>query len=71
MGVARDLGFLNCPATPWIDMRELDDYPPEQVVPVSTGSQGEPMSAAVPDRRGTTTMWCRSSRATPSYCVFH
>jgi ribonuclease J len=45
MGVARDLGFLKVPGDTLIDMRELDDYPPEQVVLVSTGSQGEPMSA--------------------------
>ncbi|WP_167213504.1 ribonuclease J [Kribbella shirazensis] len=45
MGVARDLGFLNVPGDTLIDMREVDDYPPEQVVLVSTGSQGEPMSA--------------------------
>ena len=34
-----------CPADTLIDMRDLDNYPPEQVVLVSTGSQGEPMSA--------------------------
>ncbi|HEY9334330.1 MAG TPA: ribonuclease J [Kribbella sp.] len=45
MGVARDLGFLNVPGDTLIDMRDLDNYPPEQVVLVSTGSQGEPMSA--------------------------
>jgi ribonuclease J len=45
MGVARDLGFLTVPGDTLIDMRELDNYPPEQVVLVSTGSQGEPMSA--------------------------
>ncbi|GAB3820340.1 ribonuclease J [Kribbella italica] len=45
MAVARDLGFLKVPGDTLIDMRELDDYPPEQVVLVSTGSQGEPMSA--------------------------
>ncbi|MEV0285529.1 MULTISPECIES: ribonuclease J [unclassified Kribbella] len=45
MAVARDLGFLNVPGDTLIDMRELDNYPPEQVVLVSTGSQGEPMSA--------------------------
>jgi ribonuclease J len=33
------------PGDTLIDMRELDNYPPEQVVLVSTGSQGEPMSA--------------------------
>jgi ribonuclease J len=45
MGVARDLGFLTVPGDTLIDMRELENYPPEQVVLVSTGSQGEPMSA--------------------------
>ncbi|RZT26556.1 ribonuclease J [Kribbella sp. VKM Ac-2569] len=45
MAVARDLGFLNVPGDTLIDMRDLDNYPPEQVVLVSTGSQGEPMSA--------------------------
>ena len=45
MAVARDLGFLTVPGDTLIDMRELDNYPPEQVVLVSTGSQGEPMSA--------------------------
>ncbi|WBQ02493.1 ribonuclease J [Kribbella sp. CA-293567] len=45
MAVARDLGFLKVPGDTLIDMRELDNYPPEQVVLISTGSQGEPMSA--------------------------
>ncbi|MGW6278027.1 ribonuclease J [Kribbella sp. NPDC055071] len=45
MGVARDLGFLHVPGDTLIDMRELENYPPEQVVLISTGSQGEPMSA--------------------------
>ncbi len=50
MGVARDLGYLRIPraGTPgglMVDVREVDDLPPEQVVLVSTGSQGEPMSA--------------------------
>ncbi|HEY3005331.1 MAG TPA: ribonuclease J [Kribbellaceae bacterium] len=45
MGVARDLGFLAVPGDTLIDMRELENYPPEKVVLISTGSQGEPMSA--------------------------
>jgi ribonuclease J len=45
MGVARDLGFLTVPGDTLIDINELDDYPPQKVVLVSTGSQGEPMSA--------------------------
>ena len=45
MGVARDLGYLRVPAGLLVDAREIDDMPPEQVVLVSTGSQGEPLSA--------------------------
>jgi ribonuclease J len=45
MGVARDLGYLRVPGGLMVDVREVDDLPPEEVVLVSTGSQGEPMSA--------------------------
>ncbi len=45
MGVARDLGYLHIPAGLTIDLREAEDMPPRDVVLVSTGSQGEPMSA--------------------------
>jgi ribonuclease J len=45
MAVARDLGYLRVPGGLMVDLREVDDLPPEQVVLISTGSQGEPMSA--------------------------
>ncbi len=45
MGVARDLGYLKVPPNTLVDMRELDNYRPEEVVVISTGSQGEPLSA--------------------------
>jgi ribonuclease J len=45
MGAARDLGYLRVPADMLVDAREIDDLPPEQVVLISTGSQGEPLSA--------------------------
>src|SRR6266567_4216333 len=45
MGVARDLGYLRVPGGLMVEVREVDDLPPEQVVLVSTGSQCEPMSA--------------------------
>ncbi len=45
MGVARDLGFLRVPADMLVDAREIDALPPEDVVLISTGSQGEPLSA--------------------------
>ena len=45
MGVARDLGYLKVPANTLIELKDIDRYPPEKVVIVSTGSQGEPLSA--------------------------
>jgi ribonuclease J len=48
MGVARDLGYLRIPSVHGgllVDMREAEEMPPDQIVLVSTGSQGEPMSA--------------------------
>jgi ribonuclease J len=45
MGVARDLGYLRVPGDLLVDAREIDAYPPEEVVLISTGSQGEPLSA--------------------------
>jgi len=48
MGVARDLGYLRVPSVPGgllVDVRDAEEMPPEQIVLISTGSQGEPMSA--------------------------
>jgi ribonuclease J len=45
MGIARDLGYLTIPPGLVVDNDTLTDLRPEQVVLVSTGSQGEPMSA--------------------------
>ncbi|HEY6315341.1 MAG TPA: ribonuclease J [Streptosporangiaceae bacterium] len=45
MGVARDLGYLRVPGGLLVDLREAEEMPPGHVVLISTGSQGEPMSA--------------------------
>ena len=45
MEVAQKLGYLKLPERILIDIDMLDKYPPEQIVLVTTGSQGEPMSA--------------------------
>ena len=45
MGVARDLGYLRVPGGLLVDLREAEEMPPRDVVLISTGSQGEPMSA--------------------------
>ncbi|HEY2580137.1 MAG TPA: ribonuclease J [Streptosporangiaceae bacterium] len=45
MGVARDLGYLRVPGELVVDLKEAEQLPPDKVVLISTGSQGEPMSA--------------------------
>jgi ribonuclease J len=45
MGIARDLGLLRIPAGLVVGMDEALNLPPERIVMMSTGSQGEPMSA--------------------------
>lgn len=42
---ASELGYLRVPGDRTIRIEEVDEYPPEQVVVMTTGSQGEPMSA--------------------------
>ncbi len=50
--MGRDLGVLKIPDASLIDIEEADKYKPEQVCIVSTGSQGEPMSALALLARG-------------------
>ena len=45
MGIARDLGYLTVPPGLLVDAKALADMPAEKVVLISTGSQGEPLSA--------------------------
>jgi ribonuclease J len=45
MGIARDLGYLDVPPGLLVDAKALADMPAEKVVLLSTGSQGEPLSA--------------------------
>jgi ribonuclease J len=45
MGIARDLGYLRVPPGLIIDPKDLEAYPPEGLVLICTGSQGEPMAA--------------------------
>lgn len=42
--VADELGYLDVPAEAWIELRELQRYRPDQLVLLTTGSQGEPGS---------------------------
>jgi ribonuclease J len=45
MQIASELGYLHVPEEVIVDAKELADLPPERQVLISTGSQGEPMSA--------------------------
>ncbi|MFT3970513.1 MAG: ribonuclease J [Micropruina sp.] len=45
MTVAQELGYLNVPANTLIELKQLENYPDDKVVMISTGSQGEPLSA--------------------------
>jgi ribonuclease J len=45
MGIARDLGLLRIPPGLVVGMDDALALPPERIVMMSTGSQGEPMSA--------------------------
>ncbi len=42
---ARQLGYLDIPEGLVIRLEDVDEHPPEQVCVMTTGSQGEPMSA--------------------------
>ena len=43
--MARDLGLIDLPDRHFVSIEEIDEYPPNEVCIVSTGSQGEPMAA--------------------------
>ena len=45
MTVARELGYLKVPENTLIDLKQIENYRDDEVVIVSTGSQGEPLSA--------------------------
>jgi len=43
--IAMQRGYLRVESGVLISARQLDDYPPEQILVLTTGSQGEPLSA--------------------------
>ena len=45
ISTAMDLGYLSVPEGVIIDLEAMNKYPPEKIVLITTGSQGEPMSA--------------------------
>jgi ribonuclease J len=45
VGIGRTLGHIEVPDGMLVGPREIDDFPDERIVIISTGSQGEPLSA--------------------------
>ncbi len=45
IGAAAELGYMDFPEDVLIDVEEMSRYKPEQLTLITTGSQGEPMSA--------------------------
>ena len=45
ISTAMELGYLSVPEGVIIDLEAMNKYPPEKIVLITTGSQGEPMSA--------------------------
>jgi ribonuclease J len=52
MGIARELGFLNVHPDNVVDIAAAEMLPPDRVVLVTTGTQGEPMAALSRMSRG-------------------
>ncbi|MBV9328366.1 MAG: ribonuclease J [Chloroflexi bacterium] len=50
--VARELGFMDIPEGSLLELREINELPPDQIVLLSTGSQGEPTSVLSRIARG-------------------
>jgi ribonuclease J len=51
--IADELGFLDIPMDMQIGINEIADYPDDEIIMVTTGSQGEPMSALARMAAGT------------------
>ncbi len=45
ISIAQELGYINIPDNTLIELDQMKNYPPEQIVLITTGSQGETMAA--------------------------
>ena len=45
VNIAKSLGLLNIPEGSMLKLAEIDEYRPEEILVLATGSQGEPLSA--------------------------
>lgn len=53
VAIARKLGYLNVPEGMEIDIDEVNTFPDDEIIMITTGSQGEPMSALARMAAGT------------------
>ncbi len=53
VNIAKDLGYIRIPEEMEIDIEQVNDFPDEEVVIITTGSQGEPMAALARMATGT------------------
>ena len=63
--VARQLGYMHIPDGTLVELDEINKYPHDRMVIITTGSQGEPMSALYRMAIPTIKRW-RSARGTRS-----
>ena len=52
-GIARQMGYLHIPPDMLLDIEQVCDYPDDDIIILTTGSQGEPMSALARMSAGT------------------
>ena len=45
IAMAREMGIIDIPESSIVQIEKIKDYPPDKICIISTGSQGEPMSA--------------------------
>ena len=50
--IAKDLGYIHIPEGMEIDIKQINDFKDDEIIIITTGSQGEPMSALARMSRG-------------------
>jgi len=50
--IAKDLGYIHIPEGMEIDIKQINDFKDDEIIIITTGSQGEPMSALARISRG-------------------
>lgn len=45
VNIAKELGYINIPQGMEVDVKQVNDFPDDEIVIITTGSQGEPMAS--------------------------